>query len=162
MTSTVSSILADVNVWLATLVQEHPHHDAAARWWRTEVLPAGDRVSFCRLTQLGLLRLLSSERVMGSNRMNHSRAWAAARDVAGQSNVGVLQEPAGIDEQLATLCRGRGSSPGFWSDAYLAAFSLAGGHRFATFDRGFRRFDGLDLVLLNDGGHVRAPGTDRR
>ena len=40
------------------------------------------------------------------------------------------------------LCARRGSSSGFWSDAYLAAFARAGRHRFATFDRGFRRFIG--------------------
>ena len=64
-TSNVRSILADVNVWLAPLVAEHPHHDAATRWWREDVLPASENVAFCRLTQLGLLRLLSSKRVMG-------------------------------------------------------------------------------------------------
>lgn len=156
MTSTVNSILADVNVWLATLVEQHPHHEAATRWWRGEVLSEGERVSFCRVTQLGLLRLLSSERVMGPARMNHSEAWAAVRGVVAQENVDVLNEPAGLDERLAGLCRRRGSSPGFWSDAYLAAFALAGRHRLATFDHGFRRFDGLDLRLLGD---PRDPGA---
>ena len=99
---------------------------------------------------------------MGPNRMEHAQAWTAVGKVAAQSNVGVLEEPAGIDRQLADLCRRRGSSPSFWSDAYLAAFALAGRHRIATFDRGFRRFDGLDLLLLTDGDHDRAPGTDRR
>jgi hypothetical protein len=30
----------------------------------------------------------------------------------------------------------------------LHAFATAGGHRLAAFDRGFRRFEGLDLELL--------------
>ncbi len=135
MTSTVKSILADVNVWLATLVATHPHHEAATRWWRAEVVPVGDYVAFCRLTQLGLLRLLSNERVMGPNRMDHVRAWTTVREVAAQANVQFLEEPTGIDEQLP-LCPRRGSSPSFWSDAYLVAFALTGRHRIATFDRG--------------------------
>lgn len=133
------SILADVNVWFATLVAEHPHHAAATRWWRSDVLPAGHDVALCRLTRLGLLRPLSNRRVMGPQRMDHGQAW---------ENVHLLDEPAGVDRQLAGWCaRGR-SSPGFWSDACLAVFALAGGHRFATFDRGFLRFDGLHVLLL--------------
>jgi predicted nucleic acid-binding protein len=33
-------------------------------------------------------------------------------------------------------------------DAYLAAFALAGGYRLVTTDRGFRQFNGLDVVVL--------------
>jgi toxin-antitoxin system PIN domain toxin len=148
--SIAKSILADVNVWLATLVAEHPHHGEATWWWRQLVLPAGVRVTFCRLTQLGLLRSLSSQQVMGTDRMDHAQAWAAVSSVAAQDAVGFENEPDGIEEHLAALGARRGSSPGFWSDAYLAAFALAGGHRFATFDRGFRRFEELDLILLPD------------
>ena len=142
------SVLADVNVWLATLVAEHPHHAAATRWWMSDVIPAGHQVALCRLTQLGLLRLLSNERVMGPQRMDHGQAWAVVGDLTAQDNVDVLDEPAGVDPRLAGLCARGGSSPGFWTDAYLAAFALAGGHRFATFDRGFLRFDGLEVLLL--------------
>ena len=142
-------ILADVNVWLATLVAGHPHHEAAARWWRKTVLPSGGRVAFCRLTQLGLLRLLSNERVMGRRRLNHRLAWNAVTGTIAQPQVEFLSEPEGIDRELADLCRRQGSSPGFWSDAYLAAFARAGRHRLATFDRDFGRFAGLDLQLLD-------------
>ena len=148
--STAKSILADVNLWLATLVSEHPHHAAATLWWRQLDLPAGVRVAFCRFTQLGLPRLLSSPRVMGPNRMNHAQAWAAVRSVAAQEDVGFEDEPDGIEEHLAALVVPLASSPGFWSDAYLAAFTVAGGHRIATFDHGFRRFERLDLILLAD------------
>lgn len=155
MTSTAKSILADVNVWLAILVAEHSHHDAASLWWRTTVIPDRHRVAFCRLTQLGLLRLLCSERVMGPSRMNHAQAWEAVRAVVAQEHVSVQDEPAGVERQMAGFCVRRSSSPGFWTDAYLAAFALAGGHRFATFNRGFRRFKGLDLILLTDRDQAR-------
>lgn len=69
------SILADVNVWLATLVESHPHHAAARRWWREDVLADGRRPVFCRVTQLGLLRLLTNEQVMGPNRRSLAAAW---------------------------------------------------------------------------------------
>ena len=160
--STATSILADVNLWLATLVAEHPHHATATLWWRQLALPAGGRVVFCRLTQLGLLRLLTSRRVMGSSRMNHSQAWAAVGSVAAQEDVGFEDEPEGIEERLATFVVRSASSPGFWSDAYLAAFALAGGHRFATFDHGFHRFEGLDLILLADRDDASATAEGSR
>ena len=141
-------VLADVNVWLATVVASHPHHDAAVRWWQETVLPSGDRVALCRLTQLGLLRLLSNERVMGRRRLNHQLAWNTVMGMAAQPQVDFLREPDGIDIELAALCTGKGASSGFWSDAYLAAFARSGRHRLATFDRGFERFARLDLQIL--------------
>ena len=68
--------------------------------------------------------------------------------MTAQRGVSFLPEPADIDKHLAGACRPGGLSAGFWTDAYLAAFARAGRCRLATFDRGFRRFDGLDLILL--------------
>jgi predicted nucleic acid-binding protein len=50
--------------------------------------------------------------------------------------------------RLAEHCRLGAESRKLWTDAYLAAFARAGGIGLATFDRGFRRHDGLDLILL--------------
>jgi predicted nucleic acid-binding protein len=36
----------------------------------------------------------------------------------------------------------------FWTDAYLAAFARSAGLRLVTFDRGFARFSGLEVLLL--------------
>ncbi|MDP1902558.1 MAG: hypothetical protein Q8K96_19230 [Rubrivivax sp.] len=54
--------LPDVNVWLALAVQEHPHHAAARQYWANE---AAARLHFCRVTMLGLVRLLTQPRLMG-------------------------------------------------------------------------------------------------
>ncbi|HVR36533.1 MAG TPA: PIN domain-containing protein [Methylomirabilota bacterium] len=35
-----------------------------------------------------------------------------------------------------------------WTDAYLAAFAIAHGTKLATFDQGFKRFAGVDLLLI--------------
>ena len=52
------------------------------------------------------------------------------------------------DEDLAALVR-EGFSPRLWTDAYLAAFALAGGHRLVTFDQDFLRFPGLEVLRLS-------------
>ncbi len=141
-------VLADVNVWLATLVADHQHHARAVGWWRSLVLPAGSRVAFCRVTQLGLLRLLTNERVMGRQRTTIYEAWQLYQQVLSRPPVFFVQEPEGTEELLAEHCRLGGSSRKFWTDGYLAAFARAGQLRLATFDRGFERYPNLDLSLL--------------
>jgi hypothetical protein len=142
------SILADVNLWLATLVAEHSHHKSAKNWWSREVLTSGSEVAFCRVTQLGFLRLLTNEKVMGDNRRTHMEAWQDYLQLLSQKPVIYREEPKGAEGVLASLCKLEGSSPNFWTDAYLAAFAKAGDSSFVTFDQGFKRFPGLRLELL--------------
>ena len=40
------------------------------------------------------------------------------------------------------------TSPNLWTDAYLAAFANCAGLRLVTFDEGFYRFKGLDVLIL--------------
>ena len=141
-------ILADVNVWLATVVEQHPHHRAAANWWRKEVLPAGNQVAFCRLTQLGLLRLLTNDRVMGDQKRTLQQAFGDYSLLLAQNPVVYSGEPSGIDRFVKAHCRIGGSSRNFWTESYLAAFARAGRLELATFDRGFHKFPGLQLRLL--------------
>ena len=147
--STGSRVLADVNVWLATLVQQHPHHQRAINWWRRKVLPDGQEVLFCRVTQLGLLRLLSNETVMGASRRTPREAWRDYDRLLAQGPIGYLHEPDDVDQVLRSHTLDESASASLWTDAYLAAFARAADVRLATFDRGFSRFSGLRLQLLD-------------
>jgi toxin-antitoxin system PIN domain toxin len=130
------------------MVAKHPHHQNAANWWRRRVLPSGDQVAFCRFTQLGLLRLLTNEQVMGDQRRTYPEAWQDYRQLLSQKPVFYHEEPESVEMILEFLCRLGGSSPNFWTDANLAAFAKAGNLTFATFDRGFKKFPALKLELL--------------
>jgi len=147
--STRPRVLADVNVWLATLVQQHPHHQSAFDWWSRQVLPGGHEVLFCRVTQLGLLRLLSNETVMGSSRRTPRQAWRDYDRLLAQGPVGYLHEPDHVDRILRSHTLDEDASASLWTDAYLAALAQAADVSLATFDRGFGRFSGLRLHLLN-------------
>jgi predicted nucleic acid-binding protein len=59
----------------------------------------------------------------------------------------LLEEPQGLDDVLRKLVQ-NGITPRLWTDAYLAAFAIAGGRQFITFDQDFMRFEGLSYVLL--------------
>ena len=53
--------LPDV-IWIALAAEGHVHHVPARDWFAAQ--PAAS-VAFCRITQMGLLRLLTNSQVMG-------------------------------------------------------------------------------------------------
>jgi predicted nucleic acid-binding protein len=63
----------DVNVWIALAVGEHIHNRGARKWLDT----VEDDVVFCRITQMGLLRLLTNRHALGSDTFTALRAWGA-------------------------------------------------------------------------------------
>ena len=54
--------LPDVNVWIALAAEGHIHHVPAREWFAAQ---PDASVAFCRITQMGLLRLLTNPNVMG-------------------------------------------------------------------------------------------------
>ena len=78
----------DVNGWFALAVADHPHHRAAVAWWKEEAPLAG----FSRLTQLGLLRLLTTASAMGGLPLTNAEAWNVYDAFMADSRVRVLPE----------------------------------------------------------------------
>lgn len=137
--------LPDVNVWIALSVPEHPHHLPATRYWRTHVR---DQVAFCRITSLGFVRVITNTAAMNGRPRAVGDAWDMYRMFRDRGDVVTLPEPAGCEAILDGWVQRGTLLPRLWTDAYLAAFALAGGLRLVTFDRDFSRFNGLDLLLL--------------
>jgi hypothetical protein len=126
-----------VNVWVALTYAGHIHHDIARAWFEEVDMEA--RVCFCRFTQISLLRLLTTEAIMGTDEvMTQSRAWRAFDRWLTDSRVLFLDEPTNVDGLFRSLSRQNRPSPKTWADSYLAAFAEAAGLNFVTFDRGFQ------------------------
>lgn len=85
---------------------------------------------------------------MGPARRTPAQAWQDYAQLLGQPPVGFLAEPEGLDQRFRTHTLGQQPSASLWTDAYLAAFAQEAGVSLATFDRGFRRFEGLDLTII--------------
>lgn len=64
----------DVNVWLAILHFEHVHHRIAKSWWETD---DSDAICFKGMTQISLLRLLTTAAVMNQKPLSMGAAWSA-------------------------------------------------------------------------------------
>lgn len=138
--------LCDVNVFLAAAVEDHPHHIAAKNW--LDGLTEEDTAEFCRITQAAFLRLLSNEAVLKDNAVSNREAAGIYRKLLQDVRVRFQSEPEGIEMLWLRNAAIETKSPLIWMDAYLASFARLLGMRLVTFDRGFSRYEGVDLLLL--------------
>jgi uncharacterized protein len=142
-------LFPDINVWVALTYDRHVHHGAAQKWF--ESLTPSARLFFCRITQLGFLRLLSAPAVMGPDEAkSQQEAWKAYDVWLADERVGFLDEPLGFEERFRGLTRSPQASPKDWADSYLAAFAEASRLTVVTFDRAFQTKMN-DLILLGAG-----------
>jgi len=137
--------LPDVNVWLALLNSQHPHHPVAKAYWNNA---AGQRIAFCRITMLGLLRLSTHKTVMGGTPYTTLQAWQAYQAVIVLPEVSFTPEPQGIEVAMQKLTNSPKTGAPDWTDAYLAAFANLAGLRMVSFDKGFKQYSGLTLLAL--------------
>jgi uncharacterized protein len=139
--------VCDVNTLLALCYQGHIHHTQAVAWFDQQ-----DDLSviLCRMTQLGLLRLLTNPAVMRTDVRTLEQAWGVYDLLISDGRIEFENEPADVDSHLRRLSNFEQVSPKLWQDAYLAAFASAGNHSMVTFDQGFKKFNGLRLILLGN------------
>lgn len=124
-------------MWVALTWEGHVHHTIARAWF--ESLALEDRIGFCRFTQISLLRLLTTQSVMGEDVMTQVQAWGAYGRWLQDSRILFLQEPASVESTFQALSKQPGAASKTWADAYLAAFAQVEGMRLVTFDRAFDR-----------------------
>mgnify|MGYP006289948463 CR=1 FL=1 len=149
----VQGDLPDINVWLALAVQEHPHHAQAQRYWASLPPPGhaqsvlGPDLWFCRVTMLGLVRLLCQPKAVGPGALELRTAWQLYAQYRALPRIGLLKEPSHCDDSMRALVESLQLPPRLWTDTYLAALAQASGLRLVTFDRDFERF-GLERCLV--------------
>jgi uncharacterized protein len=126
------TFLPDVNVWLALASQRHTHSALCGEWLDTV---APDGAVFCRVTQMGLLRLLTNATVMGDDVVTSRDAWRAYRHILADERIGFAPEPFALEDYWRKLTSLDRPTPKLWTDAYLTAFARTGGLRLVTLDR---------------------------
>ena len=138
--------LPDVNVWLALLNSQHPHHSSAKAYWDGAL---AQRLAFCRITMLGFLRLSTNKVVMGGTPYSTEQAWQAYESVIELPEVSFLAEPSGLEPVMQKLTHLANAGTPDWTDAYLAAFANLAHVRMVSFDNGFKQYSGLNLLNLS-------------
>jgi hypothetical protein len=134
----------DANVWLALLWSRHIHSRTARLWFDQA---EDQQFFFCRFTQLTVLRLLTTEKIMGNDTKTMSDAWGLWDQVWADGRVEFLPEPDDFEEEFRSRSRLSSQSPKFWADAYLLAFASVAGLKLVTFDRALKAH-GPDVLLL--------------
>ena len=138
--------LLDVNVLVALFRPEHEFHTAASAWW-AESMARGEALTVPDAVWVGFIRLVTNSRVF-SEAASLADAGAFQDAVEAQpSYLSFRLHPRTMAEmrRLGAQASARGD---FVSDAYIAACASVYGGTVVTFDRDFRKFDGVKVLEL--------------
>lgn len=138
--------ILDVNVLVALFHAGHPAHAAASRWWR-EALERGTPVTAPDLVWAGFVRLMTNPRAV-TTPASLAQAWEFVTAVRSH---GIYLEHVPAPATMTSfeeLSRTSSATGNLVTDAYIAASALVVGATLVTFDRDFRRFDGLRVEEL--------------
>lgn len=145
--STRLFLFPDINVWIALTYRAHIHYSSAKAW--LDSVADDSELCFCRFTQLGFLRLLTTSSVMGNQVRSQAAAWETYDDWLRNGRATYVEEPPSIDYIFRTLARSPQASPKDWADSYLAAFAQASAFRLVTFDQTLGRKTPGSILLTN-------------
>ena len=138
-------LLFDVNVLIAAHRPDHPHHRPATALLEQALATPAPNVAVLDAVWVGLIRICTNRRAFKEpSSLEELQAFiSAVRQASGYFHL--VPSPAAIDRLLGlcerTQCRGD-----LVTDAYIAAIALDTAATVVTFDRDFRRFDGLKIL----------------
>lgn len=140
-----TTYLIDANVWLALSLGRHVHHLRAETWFKT----LGDNQAIlCRVTEMGLLRLITNPSVMKGNVLDSEAAWLTVLEIRSDHRVIFRSEPGELETHWRRLIREHQAGHHTWTDAYLAAFAQGHGATLATFDKAFLKWKVPEVLLI--------------
>jgi len=139
-------ILLDINFWLAISFDSHVHHQAAIAWMQSA---AQESCCFCRVTQLGFLRIATNRKMYPLEALTMNEAWRVYEELINDERVAFAEEPKDIETAWRNFTQRRSFSTKIWADAYLAAFAKTANLELITFDKGFAQFAGLRLTIFS-------------
>lgn len=133
------SFFPDVNVWIALSFPAHSHSRAAWSW--LDLMPQGSRLVFSRYTQIGFLRLLTNQSVMGDEVLTVEQAWIVYDRWMIDPRVDFNPEPRSLDApfRAATALFQKQSASKLVGDCYLLAYAKECNATLATFDSALLR-----------------------
>jgi|HubBroStandDraft_5_1064220.scaffolds.fasta_scaffold184419_2 toxin-antitoxin system PIN domain toxin len=137
--------LPDVSIWIALASDRHVHHSSAKQWLNGVT---NDRIAFCRIVELGLLRLLTNRHVMQNDVLEPVQAWREYDNFRADPRIVFLRESQGFGEVWRQAESEISSGPNSWTDAYLAVFAKHASATVVTFDRGFKSIGGCEVLVI--------------
>jgi predicted nucleic acid-binding protein len=130
-------------------------------WLRSDSIEQGP-VLFCRVTQMGLLRLLTNPTVMGIDVLPGRAACRTYESIPKDDRIEYRDEPIMLEQEWRALTDNTKLITKLWTDAYIAAFARAGGMRAVTFDAAMAAKAPGALLLRQDARILKDDSTHRR
>lgn len=138
-------IVLDVNVLLAAFRADHAHH-SVARPWLEATLEAGTGILVPDFAWVGFVRLVTNTHIFEVP-STPAEAFEFVDALCASPSYAGIQ---GLSDGLS-MFRDTVLDSDAWGnlipDAYLASIARAHAVPVASFDRDFRRFDGLEIVV---------------
>lgn len=138
--------LLDLNVLLAGLLVEHPHHRVARQWLERAPIE-GIRFAFAWQVLIGFARISTNTRLF-QNALSPEQAIDTLQALTQMPGARVLGPDTAHFTVLRALVAEGQLRGDILSDAHLAALAMEHGARVVSFDRDFLRFNQLRLELL--------------
>lgn len=139
--------LLDVNVLIALFREESVHHPTATAWWNEE-LATGEPFTVTDPLWASFVRVVTNPRAFNPA-ASFDEAWAFVGSVRAQPTYRRYLDAFEPLREFERLCRGVNATGNLVTDAYIAACASAIGATVVTFDRDFRKFDGLRVLELS-------------
>jgi toxin-antitoxin system PIN domain toxin len=139
------SFLPDVNVWLALASRRHVYNVIAAQWFQSV---GENEAAFCRITQMGFLRLLTNHHAMGIDVVGQVAAWQVYGELTRDFRVRFVPEPVGLEQRWQQFTQESRATTNLWTDAYLAGLAQLRDLCVVSLDKAFDRHNGVQVLLL--------------
>ena len=138
-------LLFDVNALIAAHRPEHPFHTIAKAHLEAVLGTPAPTVTIPDVVWAGFIRICTNPRVFQiPSTLEEIGAFVAA--VRGAPGYCHLTPGVNAIEQLLELCVNSHAHGDLVTDAYIATIALNLDATVVTFDRDFRRFDGLRII----------------
>lgn len=138
--------LLDNNILINAFRSDAPQHRRAKEWLE-DTLETGRPVRLFPTVEVGFLRIVTNRRIFDPP-SSMAEASSFLRALGDCSSVEIVHWTPAIRERWLNLCLKLGLVGNDCNDAMLAAVALEKGLRLVSFDQGFERFPGLELLLL--------------
>jgi hypothetical protein len=135
----------DINVWLALSDPDHQHHSRARFYWETQ---SAREIAFCRVTMLGLLRLLTHSKVMAGQPFSVTEALAAYEAFIALPEICFVEDSPLAESLFFQWAKASDFRPRHWTDLWIAALAHAAGARVISFDSDFSQWNNLNFLHL--------------
>ena len=139
--------LPDNNILINAIRPDAKHH-RIAKDWLEDSLNSGRSIRLFPTVEVGFLRVVTNPRVFPSP-TPFAEAWDFLRVLCSSPGVEVSAWTPEARLRWGSLCAELGLVGNDCNDAILAALAMEKGLRLVTFDKGFKRFPGLDLLLVD-------------